>query len=152
MSMKSLLTDEARAFLQGARAARLATADSQGAPHIVPVVFAVANGKIYVPVDGKQKKDAERLKRLDNVRENGKVAFLVDHYEDDWANLGFVIVFGSAAVIHAETDAAYDAAAEALREKYAQYRGDIELHRWMIEITPGRAASWGALGPKDPAA
>lgn len=152
MSMKSLLTDEARAFLRSARAARLATADSQGAPHVVPVVFAVVDGKIYVPVDGKQKKDAERLKRIDNVRENGKVAFLVDHYEDDWANLGFVIVFGSAAVIHAETDAAYDAAAEALREKYEQYQGDIELHRWMIEITPRRAASWGALGREGPAA
>lgn len=150
--MKSLLTDEERAFLLSARVARLATADGRGAPHVVPVVFAARDEKIYVPVDGKQKRDVERLKRLDNVRESGKVAFLVDRYEDDWANLGFVLIFGSAAVIHAETHDAYDAAAEALREKYAQYRGGIELHRWMIEITPRRAASWGALRREGPAA
>ena len=150
--MKSLLTDEARAFLLNARVARLATADRRGAPHVVPVVFAARDEKIYVPVDGKQKKDADRLKRLANVRENGKVAFLVDHYEDDWTNLGFVLIFGSAAVIHAETHDAYGAAAEALREKYAQYRGRIALRGWMIEITPRRAASWGALRREGPAA
>ena len=129
--------------------ARLATADKDAAPHVVPVVFAVVDGKIYVPVDGKQKKDIERLKRIDNIRENEKVSFLVDHYEDDWARLGFVLLFGSAAIIHADTDAVYERAAELLREKYAQYRGPITIHQWMIEITPHRAASWGAMGAEE---
>ena len=130
--------------------ARLATADREAAPHVVPVVFAVVDGNIYVPVDGKQKKDIERLKRLDNIRENEKVSFLVDHYEDDWAKLGFVLLFGSARIIHAEADAAaYERAAELLREKYAQYRGPIKIHAWMIEITPHRAASWGAMGAEE---
>ena len=129
--------------------ARLATADREGAPHVVPVVFAVVDGKIYVPVDGKQKKDIERLKRIDNIRENEKVSFLIDHYEDDWAKLGFVLLFGSAAIIHADTDAVYDKAAELLREKYAQYRGPITIHAWMIEITPHRAVSWGAMGAEE---
>ena len=130
--------------------ARLATADREGAPHVVPVVFAVVDGKIYVPVDGKQKKDIERLKRIDNIRENEKVSFLVDHYEDDWAKLGFVLLFGNARIISAEADAAaYERAAELLREKYAQYRGPITIHAWMIEITPHRAASWGAMGAEE---
>ena len=57
-----LLSDDEWRFVRGARVARLATADKDAAPHVVPVVFAVVDGKIYVPVDGKQKKDIERLK------------------------------------------------------------------------------------------
>ena len=145
-----LLSDDEWRFVERARVARLATADREGAPHAVPVVFAVVDGKIYVPVDGKQKKDIERLKRLDNIRENEKVSFLVDHYEDDWAKLGFVLLFGSATIIHIEADAAaYERAAELLREKYAQYRGPIKIHQWMIEITPRRAVSWGAIETKE---
>ena len=144
-----MLSDDEWRFVRGARVARLATADREGAPHVVPVVFAVVDGNIYVPVDGKQKKDIERLKRLDNIRENEKVSFLVDHYEDDWAKLGFVMLFGSATIIHADTDSVYEKAAELLREKYAQYRGAITIHAWMIEITPHRAASWGAMGAEE---
>ena len=109
----------------------------------------MVDGKIYVPVDGKQKKDIERLKRIDNIRENEKVSFLVDHYEDDWTRLGFVLLFGSARIIHAEADAAaYERAVELLREKYAQYRGPITIHQWMIEINrtaphPGRDGGGG---------
>lgn len=143
---KPLLSGDAWAFVERARVARLATASKDAAPHTVPVVFAVVDGKIYIPVDGKQKKDIERLKRLDNIRENAQVSFLVDHYEDDWAKLGFVLIFGNAVIIHAEADAAaYEKAAEFLRQKYAQYRGAITIHAWMIEITPHRAASWGAM-------
>ena len=144
-----LLSDDEWRFVRGARVARLATADREGAPHVVPVVFAVVDGKIYVPVDGKQKKDIERLKRIDNIRENEKVSFLVDHYEDDWAKLGFVMLFGSATIIHADTDSVYEKAAELLREKYAQYRGAITIHAWMIEIKPHHAASWGAMGAEE---
>ncbi len=147
---KPLLSGDAWAFVERARVARLATASRDAAPHVVPVVFAVVDGKIYVPVDGKQKKDIERLKRLDNIRENPQVTFLVDHYEDDWAKLGFALIFGSARVIHAEADAAaYEAAAALLRQKYAQYRGPITIHAWMIEITPHRAAFWGAMNTEE---
>lgn len=147
---KPLLAGDAWAFVERARVARLATADKDAAPHVVPVVFALVDGKIYIPVDGKQKKDVERLKRLDNIRENAQVSFLVDHYEDDWAKLGFALIFGSAVIIHAEADAeVYEKAAGRLREKYAQYRGAIKIHAWMIEITPKRAASWGATGEEE---
>lgn len=142
---KPLLSGDAWAFLERARVARLATADRDAAPHVVPVVFAVVDGNIYIPVDGKQKKDVERLKRLDNIRENTQVSFLVDHYEDDWTKLGFVLIFGDATIVHAELHAEYEKVAERLREKYAQYRGAVTIHRWMIEITPHRAASWGAM-------
>ena len=148
---KPLLSGDAWAFVERARVARLATAGKDAAPHVVPVVFVVVDGKIYIPVDGKQKKDIERLKRLDNIHENAQVSFLVDHYEDDWAKLGFVLIFGSATIIHAEADAAaYEKAAALLRQKYAQYRGPITIHAWMIEITPHRAAAWGATGEEEP--
>ncbi len=146
--MSSLAEGEWR-FIRNARVARLATADGRGAPHLVPVVFAVVDGRIYVPVDGKPKRRVARLKRLENIRENENVSFLVDRYAEDWANLGFVMLSGSAAVIHAETGDAYERAAEALREKYPQYQG-VALHEWMIEIRPLRAASWGAVQAGEP--
>ena len=148
--MKPLLSGDAWAFVERARVARLATASKDAAPHVVPVVFAAMDGKIYIPVDGKQKKDIERLKRLDNIRENAQVSFLVDHYEDDWAKLGFALIFGNARIIHADADAeVYGKAAALLREKYAQYRSAITIHAWMIEITPKRAASWGAMAEEE---
>jgi len=59
--------------------------------------------------------------------------------------LGFVMLFGTAAIIRAGADAAYERAAEGLRGKYSQYRGLIALHQWMIEIKPHRGTSWGAI-------
>ena len=47
------------------------------------------------------------------------------------------------------TPQSYERAAELLREKYAQYRGPITIHAWMIEIKPHRAASWGAMGAEE---
>ena len=72
---------EARERFAGARVARLATADADGRPHLVPVVFAVDGDTIYSVVDAKPKRTTA-LRRLANVRENPRVTLLVDHYDD----------------------------------------------------------------------
>src|SRR5450755_4641235 len=78
---------QARERFAAARVARLATADSSGRPHLVPLVFAVDGDRVYSTVDAKPKRTTA-LRRLDNVRENPAVSLLVDHYEDtDWAAL-----------------------------------------------------------------
>ncbi|MBI3692389.1 MAG: pyridoxamine 5'-phosphate oxidase family protein, partial [Mycolicibacterium aromaticivorans] len=67
-----------------ATVARLATVTPDGPPHVVPIVFAVAESTIYTAVDGKPK-TTQRLRRLANIEANPRVSILVDHYEDDWS-------------------------------------------------------------------
>ena len=78
---------EARRRFASARVARLATADSGGRPHVVPIVFAVEGDIIYSAVDHKPKRTTA-LRRLANMAENPSVSLLVDYYDDDdWNRL-----------------------------------------------------------------
>jgi PPOX class probable F420-dependent enzyme len=74
--------EEARRRFGQARVARLATAGADGRPHLVPIVFAVAEGSardvIYSVVDAKPKRTTA-LRRLTNVAENRSVSVLADH-------------------------------------------------------------------------
>ena len=91
--------DDARRRFATARVARLATADSAGVPHLVPVVFAVAGDVVYSAVDAKPKRTTA-LRRLDNVRQNPHVALLADHYDDeDWDALWWVRADGTARIL-----------------------------------------------------
>ena len=90
---------EARRRFAAARVARLATADLEGRPHLVPIVFALAGETLYSVVDAKPKRTTE-LRRLRNVRSNPSVSLLVDHYDDaDWSALWWVRADGSARVL-----------------------------------------------------
>jgi PPOX class probable F420-dependent enzyme len=135
------LDREARAFLAGARIARLATVDAAGAPHVIPVCFALAAGRLYSVVDEKPKRTTH-LARLRNIEANPNVALVVDRYEEDWSQLAWVQVRGTARVL--ETGASYDAGLRALGDKYEQY-GAMDLEgRPMIEVTPARVTAWRA--------
>lgn len=135
------LDRDARGFLERARVARLATVDADGAPHVIPVCFALAADRLYSVVDEKPKRTT-RLARLRNIEANPSVALIVDRYEEDWSRLAWVQIRGTARVL--EYGASYDAALNALREKYEQYRAmDLE-GRPMIEVTPTRVTAWRA--------
>ena len=73
---------ECRSAFAEARVARLATADAEGAPHLVPITFAVEGDRIYFAVDGKPKSFA-RLRRLRNIEQNPQVSLLIDEYDED---------------------------------------------------------------------
>jgi PPOX class probable F420-dependent enzyme len=115
-----------------ARVARLATVDPTGAPHLVPVVFALAGDVIYSAVDAKPKRHAA-LRRLANIAHEPRVAVLADHYAEDWSELWWVRADGVAAVLPAAPEAL-----AALVARYPQYRAApppgpfvrIEVHRW----------------------
>jgi len=102
-----------------ARVARLATADAEGRPHIVPITFAIDGDTLYFAVDAKPKRTTD-LKRLRNIAANPAVSVLVDHYEEDWSRLWWVRVDGTARIIadHAEAERA----TELLAGRYPQYR------------------------------
>jgi PPOX class probable F420-dependent enzyme len=119
-----------------ARVGRLATVTAQGAPHVVPVVFALVDDVAYTAVDGKPK-TTPRLQRLANVAASGRASLLVDEYHDDWSGLWWVRFDGSAQILAVDTDQGR-IAVEALTDKYQQYVSQpppgpviaIRLTRW----------------------
>jgi PPOX class probable F420-dependent enzyme len=102
--------------LADARVGRLATADAEGAPHLVPCCFALDGDTVYSAVDGKPK-STRALRRLENIRANPQVEVLVDHYEEDWSRLWWVRLRGTARVTEL-----HERALELLQAKYEQYR------------------------------
>jgi PPOX class probable F420-dependent enzyme len=126
--------------------ARLATLRPDGAPSLVPVVFAASGGRLWIPVDGKPKRAGEPA-RVANVRRDPRVALLLDRYEADWSALWWLRVDGTAAVVEGERAPGAADAAAALRRKYPQYE-QTPLFRHplptLLAITPRRITSWAA--------
>jgi PPOX class probable F420-dependent enzyme len=144
--------EEARRRFANAQVARLATADADGRPHLVPMVFALASGRdtgethsgdtIYSAVDAKPKRSTS-LRRLANIAANPRVAILVDHYEDDWHALWWVRADGSGRVLDADTPEGRDAIAR-LMARYPQYRKQPPQGP-VVAIDVTRWSSWSAI-------
>jgi PPOX class probable F420-dependent enzyme len=86
-------------------------------------------------------KRTARLARLDDIARDPRVTLLVDHYEDDWAQLWWVRVDGTAAV-HAD-GALRERALDALATRYPPYRAARPAGP-VVVITPRRWSGWGA--------
>jgi PPOX class probable F420-dependent enzyme len=112
-------TAELRRRFSSSPVARLATVRPDGAPHVVPVVFAAVDDTVYTAVDAKPKR-TRHLQRLTNLRHETRCAVLVDHYEDDWARLWWVRADGVAAVVAGPPSDHPGVAA--LVERHAEYR------------------------------
>src|SRR5215831_14921714 len=94
-----MVSDSERRFLAQQRVAHLATADKRAIPHVVPVCFAVLDRTLYITIDEKPKRSGIVLKRLRNIAENPAVAVAVDHYDEDWTRLGWVMLHGHAEIL-----------------------------------------------------
>jgi PPOX class probable F420-dependent enzyme len=101
-----------------ATVARLATVGSTGAPHLVPITFALLDERTLVTAVDHKPKRTTALRRLANIEANPQVSVLADHYEDDWERLWWVRADGRARMVKA----APTGAAEALARRYEQYR------------------------------
>jgi PPOX class probable F420-dependent enzyme len=106
--------------LAAAHVARLATVRPDGAPHVVPCCFTIAGEIAYSAVDDAKPKTTAALARLANIRAHSRASLLVDHYEDNWSQLWWVRVDGSARVL--DGGAERERALDLLVAKYAQYR------------------------------
>jgi PPOX class probable F420-dependent enzyme len=123
-----------------ARVASLATTRPSGAPHVVPVTFAVADEVVYTMVDSKPK-TTTALQRLENIAANPRVSLLVEHYEEDWTALWWVRVDGHATVSSGDDDLAV--ARSRLQDKYSQYRDQPPAGPAIrIEITGVSSWKW----------
>lgn len=105
-----------------ARIAHLATADTHGTPHNIPLCFWFdGDARFYFAVDEKPKRaTGTAIKRMRNIAENPRVALVVDEYGEDWSALAYVLVHGEAAVVEDQDE--YLLALRNLRDKYPQYR------------------------------
>ncbi len=151
MTPRSILTPEEAAFARARRVGRLATSDAAGHPHVVPVCYAFDGARFYTPLDEKPKRASDHaLRRVRNIEARGEATLLLDHYEEDWSRLGYLLVRGRAALLPPE-DPAHAPALALLRERYPPYRAMALERRAVIALTPERVTSWGpALALADP--
>lgn len=141
--MEHLSEGQAR-WLRDAPVAHLATADASGAPHVIPVCYGFDGRFIYSVLDQKPKNvSLTRLRRVKNIKDNPRASLVVDHYEDDWQHLGYLLVTGHA-VLLVDGDERAEAVA-LLRRKYPQYRSMDVGENPVIKITPERIVAWGTV-------
>jgi PPOX class probable F420-dependent enzyme len=125
-----------RKLLREGRVARLATHSEQGRIHLVPVCYAYDGKHIFIGTDLDSKK-------VRNVKKNGNVAFVVDHYVEDWSKLKGVMIQGRAEVI--ESGKEFEEAKKLLYEKYPQYEATVPIKEGesaILKITPEKVVSW----------
>ncbi len=163
--------DEQRAMVAGARVARLATLRPDGTARLVPITFVLLDGLVCSAVDDVKPKRSPRLARLDDVRRDPRAAVLVDRYSDDWAQLWWVRIDGTATVHEPgahesgahetgahetgahetgaretgahETSAVAERARAALADKYVPYAA-MPPQGPVLVLTPTRWTGWSA--------
>ena len=126
-----------------ARVAVLTTITPEGAPHPVPVTFALSGETLWTATDAKPKRagPGTELRRHANVAANPAVSLLVSAWDEDWSRLWWVRADGLARIT--ERPATVARAVEALSRKYRQY-ADIELGAPVIEVTITAWRGWRA--------
>jgi PPOX class probable F420-dependent enzyme len=112
--------------VKSAKVAHLATAASNLQPYVTPVVFVVVENNIFIPLDHKPKSVSFKdLKRVRNIQENSRVAFLVDNYKDNWQALWFIMLIGRAYLIEPQEISnrknEFQKIHNLIKKKYVQY-------------------------------
>ncbi len=141
------LSAQAHELLATARVAHLATSDQYARPHVVPIVFVWREPVLYTPLDRKPKRDEDwhALRRVRNIETNGRVAIVVDRYDEDWSQLAWVLLEGVATILESGNER--DAAAAQLREKYAQYETLSLDGRPIVRVEIERGTEWSGAQP-----
>ena len=144
-SQRPLISAAVRAKLNTARVARLATLDDKNRPHLIPICFVLDEGVLYSAVDRKPKRTPPaRLARLRNIKNSPRVALLVDHYDEDWKLLWYVLLRGEAELVSGPAER--KRALLSLRAKYPQYRGEmLQEDAPLLRITPEQITAWGNI-------
>ena len=127
----------ARRRVQHAPVGHLATVRPDGRPHVVVCCFALVGDVAYTAVDAKPKSTLA-LQRVTNLGAQPAASLMVDHYEDDWSQLWWVRLDGTARIIESAT--ASEEAHTSLQAKYAQYAEvaipgpviALDIHSWRM--------------------
>jgi PPOX class probable F420-dependent enzyme len=138
-----MLTEPQRQFLDEARVAHLATADAAGAPHLVPVCYAVVGVSLYISIDEKPKRTDRPLKRLRNIQQNPSIAVTIDRWDEDWTRLAWIMLRGPADILI--DGAEHDSAQTVLRHRYPQYRSMNLAPLPVIALRIATVTAWGRI-------
>jgi len=112
----------------------------------VPICFVLDGDTLYTAVDEKPKR-SRRLKRLENIATHPAVSVLVDHYEEDWSKLWWVVAEGCAEIVEPNDE---PRALELLVGKYSQYESERPRGP-VIVVRILRWRSWSATAGAWPA-
>jgi PPOX class probable F420-dependent enzyme len=138
-----MLNETQRRFIETRRVGHLATADAGGAPYLVPVCFGLHEATLYITIDEKPKRRDRPVKRVRNIIENPRAAFIVDRYDEDWTRLGWVMLRGPAEIL--ESGDEHAAAQAMLRGRYRQYLSMNLADFPVIALRIAHVANWGDL-------
>jgi len=130
------LPESVRALLERERRGVLTTLDPDGIGHSIPVVFVVIGDEIVSPIDHKPK-TGRVLTRVKNIERDARVTVLVDHWDEDWTQLAWVMVRARAVI---DPDAP-PKVVQALNARYQQYAPD-EQPDALIRMRPTRLTWW----------
>lgn len=131
-----------RDFITHGRVAHMATVGADGRPVVVPIVYAF-DGRLYTPIDAKPKRvEAQRLRRVQNIQANPHVAIVVDRYSENWNELAWALIRGTAVVVANGAD--YATGIDLLRQKYPQYATLSLSDSLLIIVTPTTICGWRA--------
>lgn len=131
------LNKKAAKLIAHERVCRVATAGSDGRPHLVPVVHVLAGDKIYFG-------SGDDGRKVQNLRENPRIAITIDLYSEDWSQLRGVMVQGTVRII--ERGPRFKQARARLYAKYPQYPKAAALSpsdSAIVEVTPTHVFTWG---------
>ena len=153
MPPRTTLSPTDRAFLVEARRAVLATIAPNGRPRLVPICFVVDPSRpiVYTPLDDKPKRvdDVRELARVRDILVRPTVTVLVDRWDEDWSNLAWLRLGGTATLVESRADreGEHADATAALRARYPQYHDHrLEAHP-LIRIEIEDVTRWGLEGP-----
>jgi len=125
------------------RVGHLATCNLSLEPLVVPFCYVFHDEVIYSSIDEKPKRRKPlSLRRIINIEANPNVCIVIDHYEENWSKLRFIIVQGKAKLLQSGKE--HQQAINQLRKKYPQYRFMNLQTRPVIKIVPTRMTVWKA--------
>jgi pyridoxamine 5'-phosphate oxidase family protein len=126
----STFTDNESEYLHGQRLARIATADRNASPHVVPVGFRLSDDGAAIEIGGH---NLSKSKKWRDLQANPKIAIVIDDLAtvDPWAPRGIEV--RGRAELHKSGGV----------EKFGPGGWD---QAW-VRIIPQRVISWGIEGP-----
>ena len=130
------LTKAEKDFMQSMRVMRVATVDSDGVPHNVPVCPVLDKDRIYFGTE-------REARKIRNIKANPRVTVVLDEYTEAWDYLRGVMIQGKARIV---TAAEFRRLRKQIYAKYPQYETQAALGERdsvIVEIKPERKFSWG---------
>ena len=122
----SVFTAEELAYLNEHKLGRLATADREGQPHVIPLTYTVNEAEDSIDIGGLNFGEGKKWR---DVKENPRVAFLVDDVIGPPRQARAVEVRGDAEL--------HETGGESINPRFSSFAPQF------IRIRPTRIVSWG---------